>query len=97
MSKRPAIVPIFQNGLQKSPLEKLGFPFSLAFSHKELMVPFSASSHVLCQHDEVSPVVHHPCHAKWSPRYPHVTTQQAASVVTLLIWAQRGILNDTSL
>ena len=32
--------PCFQNGLQKSPLEKLRFPFSLAFSHKELLGPF---------------------------------------------------------
>ena len=29
--------PCFQNRLQKSPLEILRFPFSLAFSHKELM------------------------------------------------------------
>ena len=29
--------PYFQNGLQKSPLEILEFPFSAAFSHKELM------------------------------------------------------------
>ena len=29
--------PYFQNGLQKSALEKLRFPFSRAFSHKELM------------------------------------------------------------
>ena len=31
--------PYFQNGPQKSPLDFLGIPFSLAFSHKELMVP----------------------------------------------------------
>ena len=31
------VSPYFQNGLKKSPLEKLGFPFSPAFSHKELM------------------------------------------------------------
>ena len=36
-SKRPPVVPNSQNGSQKSPLEILGFPFSLAFSHKELM------------------------------------------------------------
>ena len=40
VSKRPVIVPIYQNGSQKSPLDFLGFPISLAFSHKELMVPF---------------------------------------------------------
>ena len=35
--KRPVIVPVFQNGPQKSPLGFPGFPFSSAFSHKELM------------------------------------------------------------
>ena len=34
--------PYFQNGLVKSPLEKPRFPFSLAFSPKELMVPKEA-------------------------------------------------------
>ena len=38
--KRPVIVPIFQNGSEKSPLEILRFPIYVAFSHKELMVPF---------------------------------------------------------
>ena len=32
--------PYVQNGSRKSPLEFLRFPFSRAFSHKELMVPF---------------------------------------------------------
>ena len=32
--------PYSQNGLVKSPLDFLGFPILLAFSHKELMVPF---------------------------------------------------------
>ena len=32
--------PYFQNGLRKSPLDFLGFPYSLAFSHKELIGPF---------------------------------------------------------
>ena len=32
--------PYFQNGLQNSPLEIPRFPFSVAFSGKELMVPF---------------------------------------------------------
>ena len=35
--KRPVIVPIFQNGSQMSALEIPRFPFSVAFSHKELM------------------------------------------------------------
>ena len=37
VSKRPAVVPIFQNGSGKSPLEIPGFPFCAAFSPKELM------------------------------------------------------------
>ena len=40
MSKRPTLVPISQNGSRKSPLDILGFPISLAFSHKELMGMF---------------------------------------------------------
>ena len=37
MSKRPPLVPIFQNGSRKSPLGIPRFPYSQAFSHKELM------------------------------------------------------------
>ena len=40
VTKRPRLVPIFQNGLQKSPLEIPGFPFWPAFSPKELMGVF---------------------------------------------------------
>ena len=40
MCKRPVIVPVCQNGSEKSPLEILRFPFSVAFSCKELMGPF---------------------------------------------------------
>ena len=39
---KACLSPYFQNGLRKSALEFLGFPFSVAFSHKELMVPFMA-------------------------------------------------------
>ena len=39
-SKRPTLVPIFQNGSQKSPLDFLRFPILAAFSHKELIGPF---------------------------------------------------------
>ena len=38
--KRPVIVPNIQNGSGKSPLGFLRFPFSSAFSRKELMGPF---------------------------------------------------------
>ena len=34
------VSPCFQNGSQISPLDFLGFPFLVAFSHKELMVAF---------------------------------------------------------
>ena len=34
---KACLSPYFQNGLQISPLDFLGFPFSLAFSHKELI------------------------------------------------------------
>ena len=37
VSKRPTLVPDFQNGSRKSPLDFLGNTFSPAFSHKELM------------------------------------------------------------
>ena len=38
--------PYSQNGLKKSPLEFLGFPLFVAFSHKELMVPFWRCDHI---------------------------------------------------
>ena len=41
--KRPALVPILQNGSQKSPLDFYRFPFLVAFSHKELMGLFDAN------------------------------------------------------
>ena len=37
---KASLSPYFQNGLQKSALGFLGFPFPLAFSHKELMGVF---------------------------------------------------------
>ena len=44
VSKRPVIVPILQNGSEKSPLDFLRFPFITAFSHKELMGGFDPTS-----------------------------------------------------
>ena len=46
--------PCFQNVLEKSPLDFLGFTFSAAFSHKELMGHFDARVGLYCQNDEVS-------------------------------------------
>ena len=40
MSEKACHSPYSQNAAQKSPLEFLRFPYFLAFSHKELMVPF---------------------------------------------------------
>ena len=58
--EKACVSPYFQNGVQKSPLNILRFPFSLAFSHKELLVPFLTRRHVYCQNDEVSPgCTHH--------------------------------------
>ena len=48
--------PYIQNGLQKSALQILRFPFSAAFSHKELMGQFEAYLGLYCQNDEVSTV-----------------------------------------
>ena len=62
--------PYIQNGLQKSPLEILRFPLTVAFSHKELMGHFDAGPGVYCQNDEVSPVVHTLSHAKWTSDTP---------------------------
>ena len=50
--------PYFQKRGQKSPLEILRFPFSPAFSCKELMGRFDPRTGVYCQNDEVSPGVH---------------------------------------
>ena len=64
--------PYLQNGLQKSPLDFLRFRFSLAFSHKELMVPFLTYAGVYCQNDEVSPKCH-----------PYVTREVVADTPTI--------------
>ena len=77
--------PYFQNGLQKSALEILGFPISLAFSHKELMGHFNPWVGLYCQNDEVSPNVHHWSSRERGVRYPHMSTQQAAPGDMLLI------------
>ena len=53
--------PCSQNGLENSPLDFLRFPFSVAFSGKELMGHFDAQRVHCCQNDEVSPDVHIPC------------------------------------
>ena len=86
--------PYSQIGLRKSPLDFLRFPFSPAFSGKELMGLFWPRGIVYCQNDEVSLDVHTMLHAKWSSDTPTVMTQQAASVMTAPHLTQRGILNE---
>ena len=73
-----------------SPLEILRFPYSLAFSGKELMGHFEAGSGLYCQNDEVSPSVHRTVTRSGRQIPPTVTTQQAASVVTAPHLTQRG-------
>ena len=73
--------PYSQKGLEKSPLEIPGFPFSLAFSHKELMVPKERYLIVLCQNDEVSTECTPECHAKWSPDTPTDHASKLAPVI----------------
>ena len=57
-SKRPVIVPIYQNGSQKSPLEILRFTYSSAFSHKELMGLFWPYGYIIVKMTKCRPDVH---------------------------------------
>ena len=50
--------PYFQNELQKSALEILRFPFSAAFSHKELMGRFDATSDIIVKMTKCRQNVH---------------------------------------
>ena len=71
--------PYLQNGLRKSALGFLRFPYLRAFSHKELMGHFRPYPYIKCQKDEVSPDVHTPCHARKGRQIPPQSAQQAAS------------------
>ena len=70
--------PYSQNRLENSPLEFLRFPFSTAFSHKELMAFFDPYVHVYCQNDEVSPDVHTCTRTRKGRMIPPQSPQQAA-------------------
>ena len=83
--KRPVIVPIFQNGVKKSPLGFLGFLFLPAFSHKELMGRFDHTWMFIVKMTKCRPVAHPPVSRERVVRYPHGHTQQAAPVCPLLI------------
>ena len=88
--------PCFQNGLRKSPLQFLRFPYSLAFSPKELMGHFDPYLEVQCQNDEVSPTVHPMSRAKCAPDTPTDTASKLAPGVRSssgLAHGPDGILN----
>ena len=93
VSKRPPLVPIFQNGSQKSPLEILRFPYSAAFSPKELMGHFRPYPGHYCQNDEVSTVCTPWFSTRNGRRYPHGHPAASCSWGDRSSSAQRGILN----
>ena len=65
--------PYFQNGLQKSPLGILGFPFLPAFSHKELIGHFDPWSGLYVKMTKCRSYVHTRVTREGVVRYPHVT------------------------
>ena len=77
---KASLSPYIQNGSQKSPLGILGFPYSLAFSHKELMTLFWAYGQLYCQNDEVSPGCTHHVTRKGRPDTPRSTRDKLATV-----------------
>ena len=86
--KKAYVSPCFQNGLQKSPLDFLGFPVFTAFSHKELMAIFSLRSVFTVKTTKCRQMVH-TVHAAKGSQYPQMSRQQAASCDIFLI-APRG-------
>ena len=84
------VSPYFQNGAQKSPLDFLGFPFPVAFSHKELMGGFERYLGVYCQNDEVSPVCTPWSSTRRGRQYPQKSPQQAAPGDFFLIVSARA-------
>ena len=79
MSKRPVLVPIFQNGSRKSPLKILRFPFSVAFSPKELMGHSDASVDFIVKTTKCRPVAHPVMSREVGAQIPPQSPQQAAS------------------
>ena len=69
--KKASRSPYFQNGLGKSALEIPRFPYSSAFSRKELMGLFDAQRDIIVKTTKCRPDVHPETHAKGSSRYPH--------------------------
>ena len=71
--------PCFQNRAQKSPLEILRFPFSLSFSHKELMVLFDGWSGFIVKMTKCRRMYTW-VYTRKGRQIPPRCTQQAASV-----------------
>ena len=71
VSKRPRLVPVSQNGSKKSPLEILRFPLWRAFSHKELMGHFDASTGIIVKMTKCRQVAHTCSGSRRGRRYPH--------------------------
>ena len=65
--------PYIQNGLQISPLEILGFPYSAAFSPKELMAHFDPYLRLSVKMTKCRQCVHPPVTRKGRVRYPHTS------------------------
>ena len=90
--------PYFQNGLQKSALDFLRFPFGPAFSPKELMGRFDPYPGLKCQNDEVSPDVHTYVSTRRVADTPTAPQQAATGAAPHLLSAgpgSYGILNGS--
>ena len=84
------VSPCFQNAAQKSPLEILRFPFSSAFSHKELMAHFRPGLRFIVKMTKCRLDVH--THVReGSVRYPHGHASQLATVAAPHLPSARAI------
>ena len=95
--KKASISPYFQNGLQKSPLGFLRFPFSRAFSHKELLGHFDPYLDFIVKMTKCRPVVHPDVPAKCAPDTPDgpVSKLTPGTISSSgLARSPSGILND---
>ena len=81
--------PGFQNGLRKSALEILGFPYSAAFSHKELMARFDAYSDFSVKTTKCRSDVHTCTRTRRGRTYPQRSVQQAAPTDLFLMCSAR--------
>ena len=68
--EKACLSPCFQNGLEKSPLEISRFPFSVAFSHKELIGPFDRGADFMFKMTKCRQMYTRMSHARWSSDTP---------------------------